>query len=60
MSTPKELLPALRQFKHNNGSNGDELFHGYDLRETNKAFAQLMVKNEVLEKRCKELEKCGT
>ena len=41
-ATPKELHAALRQFKHNNGT--DEFVIGYDFDEINKAFATLKSK----------------
>lgn len=50
MKTPKELVVALRQYRHN---NGEGLVNGYDIHETNKAFAVLKTKLEAA-------KKCGT
>lgn len=44
MSTPEELLAAVRQYKHNDGSEG--FVFGYDEKETNRQFA--LIKSEGL------------
>lgn len=50
MPTPEQLLPALRQYRHN---NSDGFVAGYDKEVTEKLFADQQSKIDVLEKSLK-------
>lgn len=43
--TPEELIPALRQYLHNDGS---DFVAGYDIAEVNRIFAALKEENDRL------------
>jgi hypothetical protein len=54
--TPKILLPAMRQYRHNDG-NG--MTHGFDYNETCKIVAVLEAKLRELAEACLVLERLG-
>lgn len=51
MKTPKILLPALRQYAHN---NGEGLLSGYDKKEVDKVVSILQTEITYLKKQLEE------
>tara|TARA_R110002096_G_scaffold412705_1_gene613239 strand:- start:33 stop:233 length:201 start_codon:yes stop_codon:yes gene_type:complete len=49
----KELIPAIRQYKHNDGSEGFVI--AYDEKETEKVVTELKAQIEFKIKECQEL-----
>ncbi len=45
MKTPEALIPAVRQYKHNNGEEGFVI--GYDVKTTNKVVVDLQ--NQIID-----------